>query len=98
MKTTIIIPQTATRTADATIEYLFSKGVKRTLERKIKGDISVHIAGDFLVCDIHSYEMCYRFTQSSIHNLILEGLPSDVMANTILSDYKSFVIKKFFKY
>lgn len=74
-----------------------AKHVEANLVQRVKGYVSVHISGDYLVCDIQHSGICYRFTQPQIAQLCFEGASSELIASTIYKDYRVFINKKFFK-
>lgn len=71
--------------------------VEKKLKKAIQGEITCHIVGDALICDIFSHGIAYRYVQTEMTQATQYGLNSDIIAYTIVEAYKKFITKYFFK-
>lgn len=79
------------------MEKIFSVKLKKQLQERIKGDISVHIIDDTLIIDINPFGLCpWFYTIKNIAEQMATGLSSRNVADVIVKQYKKHIISQHF--
>lgn len=79
------------------MEKIFRTKLKRNLQERIKGEISVHILDDALIIDINPLGL-YPF-HYIINNIAVQmsiGLSSKIVSDVIVKQYKKYIMKQYF--
>ena len=79
------------------MEKIFRVKLKKQLQERIKGDISVHIIDDTLIIDIQP--VCLRAWHYTINNIAVQmstGLSSRIVADVIVKQYKKYILSQHF--
>lgn len=79
------------------MEKLFAKHVRENLNKRIKGDIYVHVKNDVLIvdiissgCDVWHYSISKLAAQMSL------GLSSRVVSDVIVKQYRKYILSTHF--
>lgn len=79
------------------MERIFIVKLKKQLQARIKGDISVHIIDDTLIIDIQPLGL-YQW-HDIIKNIAVQisaGLSSRIVADVIVKQYKKYILSQYF--
>ena len=79
------------------MEKIFRMKLKRQLQERIKGDISVHIIDDTLIIDINPlgvYPFHYIINNIAVQMSI--GLSSKIVSDVIIKQYKKYILNQYF--
>lgn len=80
-------------------ERIFSARLKRELQHRVKGGISIHSIQDNLIIDIYdAHNEYWRYIVYHLHSQLVTGLSSNVLASIITKEYKKYIRNKYFKY
>lgn len=80
------------------MEKIFRTKLKRQLQERIKGDISVHIIDDALIIDINPLGLYpWHYTISNIAVQLSIGLSSKIVSDVIIKQYKKDILRKYFR-
>nr|DAJ04768.1 MAG TPA: capsid protein [Caudoviricetes sp.] len=79
------------------MEKIFRFKLKKQLQERIKGDISVHIIDDMLIIDIQPVGLYnWHYTINNIAVQMSTGLSSRIVADVIVKQYKKYILSKHF--
>lgn len=79
------------------MERIFRMKLKKQLQERIKGDISVHIIDDVLIIDISPLGLHpWHYTIKNIAVQMSTGLSSRIVADVIVKQYKKFILSQHF--
>lgn len=79
------------------MERIFRKKLKKQLQERIKGDISVHIIDDMLFVYIQTVGLwSWHYTLNDIAAQLSAGLSSRIVADVIVKQYKKYILLLFF--
>ena len=79
------------------MEKMFRTKLKRHLQERIKGDISVHIIDDALIIDINPLGLYpWHYTISNIAVQLSIGLSSKIVSDVIIKQYKKHILRQYF--
>lgn len=79
------------------MEKIFRVKLKRQLQERIKGDVSVHIIDDTLIIDINPIGLNpWHYTISNIAAQISIGLSVKIVSDVIVKQYKKYILKQYF--
>lgn len=79
------------------MEKIFRVKLKKQLQERIKGDISVHIIDDTLFISIQPVGLwTWRYTINNIAVQMSTGLSSRIIADVIVKQYKKYVLSHHF--
>lgn len=80
-------------------ERIFSARLKRELQQRVKGNISIHSIQDSLIVDIYdAHNEYWRYIVYNLHSQLVIGLSSNVLASIITKEYKKYIRNRYFKY
>ena len=80
-------------------ERIFIARLNRELQKRVKGNISIHAVQDSLIVDIYdAHNEYWRYIVYHLHDQLVIGLSSDVLASIITKEYKKYIRNKYFKY
>lgn len=80
------------------MEKIFRTKLKRQLQERIKGDISVHIIDDALIIDINPLGLHpWHYTISNIAVQLPIGLSSKIVSDVIIKQYKKDILRQYFR-
>lgn len=79
------------------MERIFRTKLKRQLQQRIIGDISVHIMDDILIIDINPHGLHpWHYTINNIAAQMSVGLSSRIVADVIVKQYKKYILSHHF--
>lgn len=79
------------------MERIFRMKLKKQLQERIKGDISVHIIDDTLIIDIQPVGCwTWHYTINNLAVQISTGLSSRIVADVIVKQYKKYILSEHF--
>lgn len=79
------------------MEKIFRTKLKRQLQERIKGEISVHILDDTLIIDINPLGMNpFHYIIKNIAVQMSIGLSSKIVSDVIVKQYKKYILKQYF--
>ena len=79
------------------MERIFTNALKKQLENRIKGGVSVHVKDDILIVDIHAVGCCtWRYIINNLAAQLSIGLSSRIVADVIVKQYKKYILSKHF--
>lgn len=79
------------------MERIFRMKLKKQLQERIKGDISVHIIDDTLIIDIQPVGLwTWHYTLNNIAVQMSTGLSSRIVADVIVKQYKKYILSQHF--
>lgn len=79
------------------MERIFRKKLEKKLQRRIKGNISVHVIGDILIIDIQSAGLPpWHYTINNIAVQMSTGLSSTIVTDVIVKQYKKDILSMYF--
>lgn len=79
------------------MEKIFRVKLKRQLQERIKGNISVHIIDDTLIIDINPLGMNpWHYIISNIAVQISIGLSVKIVSDVIVKQYKKYILNQYF--
>lgn len=79
------------------MERIFRMKLKKQLQERIKGDISVHIIDDTLIIDIQPVGCwTWHYTIKNLAVQISTGLSSRIVADVIVKQYKKYILSEHF--
>lgn len=79
------------------MEKIFRMKLKRQLQERIKGDISVHIIDDTLIIDINPLGLHpWHYVINNIAVQLSIGLSSKIVSDVIVKQYKKYILKQYF--
>jgi hypothetical protein len=79
------------------MERIFRMKLKKQLQERIKGDISVHIIDDTLIIDIQPVGCwTWHYTISNLAVQMSTGLSSRIVADVIVKQYKKYILSEHF--
>ena len=80
------------------MEKIFRMKLKRQLQERIKGDISVHIIDDTLIIDINPLGLIpFHYIINNIAVQLSIGLSSKIVSDVIVKQYKKYIFKQYFR-
>ena len=80
-------------------ERIFIARLNRELQKRVRGNISIHVDQDSLI--VYIYDTSNEYWKYIVYHLsyqLLIGLSSDVLASIITKEYKKYIRNKYFKY
>lgn len=79
------------------MEKIFRVKLKRQLQERIKGNISVHIIDDTLIIDINPLGLNpWHYTISNIAVQISIGLSVKIVSDVIVKQYRKYILNQYF--
>lgn len=79
------------------MEKIFRMKLKRQLQERIKGDISVHVIDDTLIIDINPLGLNpFHYIINNIAVQISIGLSSKIVSDVIVKQYKKYILNQYF--
>lgn len=79
------------------MEKIFRVKLKKQLQERIKGDISVHIIDDTLIIDIEPLGLYpWQYIIKNIAVQMSTGLCSRIVADVIVKQYKKYILSQHF--
>lgn len=79
------------------MERIFRMKLKKQLQERIKGDISVHIIDDTLIIDIQPVGCwTWHYTINNLAVQISTGLSSRIVTDVIVKQYKKYILSEHF--
>lgn len=79
------------------MEKIFRVKLKRQLQERIKGNISVHIIDDILIIDINPLGLNpWHYTISNIAVQISIGLSVKIVSDVIVKQYRKYILNQYF--
>lgn len=79
------------------MENNFRVKLKKQLQERIKGDISVHIIDDTLIININPYGLHpWNYIIKNIAVQLSTGLSSRIVADVITKQYKKYILSQYF--
>lgn len=79
------------------MEKIFRVKLKKQLQERIKGCISVHILDDTLIIDINTvYLKAWHYTINNIAAQLSTCLSSRIVADVIVKQYKKYILSQHF--
>ena len=79
------------------MEKIFRVKLKRQLQERIKGNISVHIIDDTLIIDINPLGLNpWHYTISNIAVQISIGLSAKIVSDVIVKQYRKYILNQYF--
>lgn len=79
------------------MERCFIVKLKKQLQERIKGDISVHIIDDILIIDIQQLGLYqWHYIIKNIAVQISTGLSTIIVADVIVKQYKKYILSQHF--
>ena len=79
------------------MERIFRTKLKRQLQQRIIGDISVHIMDNILIININPYGLHpWHYTLNNIAVQLSAGLSSRIVADVIVKQYKKYILSLHF--
>lgn len=79
------------------MEKIFRVKLKKQLQERIKGDISVHILDDTLIIDIIPLGLYpWHYIIKNIAVQISTGISSRIVADVIVKQYKKYILSHHF--
>ena len=79
------------------MEKIFRMKLKRQLQERIKGEISVHILDDTLIIDINPLGMNpFHYIINNIAVQMSIGLSSKIVSDVIVKQYKKYIFNQYF--
>lgn len=79
------------------MEKIFRMKLKKQLQERIKGDISVHVIDDTLIIDINSLGLNpFHYIISNIAVQMSIGLSSKIVSDVIVKQYKKYILNQYF--
>lgn len=80
------------------MERIFRMKLKKQLQERINGDVSVHIIYDVLIIVINPLGMNpWYYTLNNIAVQISAGLSSRIVADVIVKQYKKYILSLYFR-
>ena len=79
------------------MEKIFRMKLKRNLQERIKGEISVHILDDTLIIDINPLGLNpFHYIINNIAVQMTIGLSSKIVSDVIVKQYKKYILNQYF--
>lgn len=79
------------------MEKIFRVKLKRQLQERIKGNVSVHIIDDTLIIDINPLGLNpWHYTIRNIAVQIPIGLSVKIVSDVIVKQYKKYILNQYF--
>lgn len=79
------------------MEKTFRMKLKRQLQKRIKGYISVYVIDDTLIINIKPFDLHpWHYTINNIAVQLSIGLTSKIVADVIVKQYKKYILNKYF--
>lgn len=79
------------------MEKIFRVKLKRQLQERIKGNISVHIIDDTLIIDINPLGLNpWHYTISNIAVQTSIGLSVKIVSDVIVKQYRKYILNRYF--
>ena len=79
------------------MQVLFARRLKTILKTEIKGEVHTHIVDDTIIVDIYGVNsIVFRYTRYNISSEIVQGLNSEMLANSIVKRYTKYIRNLFF--
>ena len=79
------------------MEKIFRMKLKRQLQERIKGDISVHVIDDTLIIDINPLGLNqFHYIINNIAVQMSIGLSSKIVSDVIVKQYKKYILNQYF--
>lgn len=79
------------------MEKIFRVKLKRQLQERIKGNISVHIIDDTLIIDINPLGLNpWHYTINNIAAQISIGLSVKIVSDVIVKQYRKYILNQYF--
>lgn len=79
------------------MEKIFRVKLKRQLQERIKGNISVHIIDDTLIIDINPLGLTpFHYIIKNIAVQISIGLSAKIVSDVIVKQYKKYILNQYF--
>lgn len=79
------------------MEKIFRMKLKRQLQERIKGDISVHVIDDTLIIDINPLGLNpFHYIINNIAVQMSIGLSSKIVSDVIIKQYKKYILNQYF--
>lgn len=79
------------------MEKIFRMKLKRQLQERIKGDISVHVIDDTLIIDINPLGLNpFHYIIKNIAVQMSIGLSSKIVSDVIVKQYKKHILNQYF--
>ena len=80
------------------MEKIFRMKLKRQLQERIKGDISVHVIDDTLIIDINPLGLNpFHYIINNIAVQMSIGLSSKIVSDVIVKQYKKYILNQYFR-
>ena len=80
------------------MEKIFRMKLKRQLQERIKGDISVHVIDDTLIIDINPLgSNPFHYIINNIAVQMSIGLSSKIVSDVIVKQYKKYILNQYFR-
>lgn len=79
------------------MEKMFRMKLKKQLQERIKGEISVHVLDDTLIIDINPLGL--NPFHCIINNIAVQmsiGLSSKIVSDVIVKQYKKYILNQYF--
>lgn len=79
------------------MERIFRAKLKKLLQEKIKGFISIHIYDDRLIIDIVERDYSqWHYTINNIAVQLSSGLSAKIVSDVIVKQYKKYILSRHF--
>lgn len=79
------------------MEKIFIFELKKQLNKRVKGKLSIHIINDTLIVDIYGIDSWgWRYTTAGLTIQLLTGTSSRNVADAIVKQYKKDILNEYF--